>query len=158
MMQQENQPIEIIEYSLGLKEHIKLLNYEWLQEYFRVEEGDVRSLSDPTKEIIERGGSIYYAQLNNEIVGTASLLKKSDAVFELGKMAVTKKVQGVGIGSLLLQHCLQQAQQQGIKKLILYSNRRLAPAIHLYKKYGFVETEVEPGLYERADIKMEKIL
>lgn len=157
-MQQENQPIEIIEYSLELKEHIKLLNYEWLQEYFRVEEGDVHSLSDPTKEIIERGGSIYYAQLNNEIVGTASLLKKSDAVFELGKMAVTKKVQGVGIGSLLLRHCLQQAQQQGIKKLILYSNRRLAPAIHLYKKYGFVETEVEPGLYERADIKMEKIL
>lgn len=157
-MQQEGQPIKIIEYNDQLKEPIKTLNYEWLQKYFRVEEGDERSLSNPKEYIIDKGGFIYYAQLSNEIVGTASLLKKSEGVFEIGKMAVTATAQGYGIGTLLLEHCIAMAKQKHISKLILYSNTSLAPAIHLYKKYGFIETDLETGLYERADIKMEKLL
>ena len=34
----------------------------------------------------------------------------------------------------------------------------LQSVIHLYRTYGFVETELEQGLYERANIKMEKIM
>lgn len=150
--------IEIIPFSEALSEPIKTLNYEWLERYFRVEEGDRRSLSDPQKYIIDRGGHIYYAKLNNEIVGTASLLKKSETVYELGKMAVTHKARGYGIGTKLIEHCLNVARQKQVKTLILYSNTRLKPAIHLYRKLGFTETELEEGLYERADIKMEKHL
>lgn len=150
--------IEIIPFSEALSEPIKTLNYEWLEKYFRVEEGDRRSLSDPQKYIIDRGGYIYYARLNNEIVGTASLLKRSETVYELGKMAVTDKARGHGIGAKLIEHCLNTARQKQVKTLILYSNTRLKPAIHLYRKFGFTETELEDGLYERADIKMEKHL
>ena len=39
--------------------------------------------------------------------------------------------------------------------MILYSNKKLESAIHLYRKYGFVEVELEEGLYERANVKME---
>ncbi len=155
---QQNQPIEIIEYTPALKEHIKALNYEWLQKYFAIEAGDARSLSYPQQEIIDKGGFIYYAKLNNEIVGTASLLKKEEGVFEIGKMAVTASAQGQGIGALLLDHCIHIAKEKAAKKLILYSNTKLAPAMHLYKKVGFVQTDLEVGLYERADIKMEKLL
>jgi N-acetylglutamate synthase-like GNAT family acetyltransferase len=96
--------------------------------------------------------------LNDEIVGTASLLKKTEAIYELGKMAVTDRAQGQGIGTILLEHCLNEAKQKQIKTLILYSNTILKSAIHLYRKYGFVEIELESGLYERANIKMEKHL
>ncbi len=150
--------IEIIPFSEELSEPVKTLNYEWLEKYFRVEDGDRRSLSDPQKYIIDRGGQIFYARLNNEIVGTASLLKRSESVYELGKMAVTDKARGHGIGAKLIEHCLNAARQMRVKTLILYSNTRLAPAIHLYRKFGFTETELEEGLYERADIKMEKHL
>ncbi|HLP21933.1 MAG TPA: GNAT family N-acetyltransferase [Chitinophagales bacterium] len=149
---------EIIDYSDEYKEAIKVLNYEWLQKYFRVEEGDVVSLGNPQREIIDKGGYIYYARLNGEIVGTASLLKVTGDVYELGKMAVTEKARGQHIGTMLLEHCLHVAQQKGIKKLILYSNTKLANAIGLYRKYGFNEIELEPGHYERANIKMEKML
>lgn len=71
-------------------------------------------------------------------------------------MAVAEAYQGNGVGKKLLGHCLEYAENKGIEKLILYSNTRLASALHLYRKYGFTETELEPGLYERADIKMEK--
>lgn len=150
--------IEIIDYSEELKEYIKILNYEWLETYFRVEEGDEKSLSNPKEYIIDKGGFIFYAKKGNEIIGTASLIKKSDAVFELGKMAVAKTAQGLGIGKLLLEHCLKIAKQKQIKKLILYSNTMLESAIHLYRKYGFEEIELEPGVYERGNIKMEKKL
>jgi len=150
--------IEIIEYSDEYSEPIKKLNYEWLEEYFRVEEGDIVSLSNPKKYIIEKGGFIYYSKLNDEIVGTASLLRKSETIYELGKMAVSAKAQGHGIGTILLEHCLNVAKQKQIPTLILYSNTILQSAIHLYRKYGFEEIELESGLYERANIKMEKLL
>jgi len=148
--------IEIIAFSDEHKDAIKTLNYEWLEKYFRVEQGDRESLSNPREHIIDKGGFIFYATLNDEIVGTASLLKKNDGVFELGKMAVSEKARGYGIGTILLEHCLEVAKQEEIKTLILYSNTQLESAIHLYRKYGFYEIEMEGGLYERADIKMEK--
>lgn len=150
--------IQIVNYTDDTKEAIKTLNYEWLQKYFRVEDGDVISLGNPKQEIIDRGGFIYYAKWNNEIVGTASLLKITSDTFELGKMAVAEKARGKQIGTLLLEHCLTEAKHKGIKNLILYSNTKLATAIHLYKKYGFIEVPLEPGHYERADIKMAKQL
>lgn len=148
--------VEIIEFSEELSEPIKTLNYEWLEKYFRIEEGDVASLSDPQKHIIDKSGHIYYAKLNGEIVGTASLLKKSETVYELGKLAVSDKAQGHGIGTILIEHCLNMAKQKQIKTLILYSNTTLQSAIHLFRKYGFEEVELESGVYERANIKMEK--
>lgn len=148
--------VDIIEFSEELSEPIKTLNYEWLEKYFRIEEGDVASLSDPQKHIIDKGGHIYYAKLDGEIVGTASLLKKSETVYELGKLAVSDKAQGHGIGTILIEHCLNIAKQKQITILILYSNTTLQSAIHLFRKYGFEEVELESGVYERANIKMEK--
>ena len=150
--------IEIIDFSDDQKEAIKRLNYEWLEKYFQVEKNDVISLSNPKEEIIDKGGFIFYAKLNDEIVGTASLLKKNESTFELGKMAVSGKAQGLKIGTLLLEHCLDFAKQKDIKTILLYSNTQLKSALHLYRKYGFSEVELEQGLYERADLKMEKHL
>ncbi|MGL4630899.1 MAG: GNAT family N-acetyltransferase [Leadbetterella sp.] len=154
----EKYKIEIIEFSDQLSSHIKVLNYEWLEKHFRVEDGDVLSLSDPKKHIIDKGGYIYYAKLNDKIVGTASLLRKSEKVYELGKMAVAEKAQGFGIGTILLKHCIEVAKQKQIEILILYSNTFLESAIHLYRKFGFEEVKLESGLYERANIKMQKQL
>lgn len=148
----------IIPFSLELKDEIKILNLEWLKKYFKVEAKDERVLSDPQGEIIDKEGMIFYAQYNHKIVGTVSLLKIDETTFELSKMAVTDGVQGLGIGKKLLEHCIIVANQKGIAKLILYSNRKLLPAIYLYEKFGFEEVPLESGIYERADIKMEKII
>jgi ribosomal protein S18 acetylase RimI-like enzyme len=150
--------VEIIPFSIELKDHIKTLNLEWLEKYFKVEPKDEKVLSDPQGEIIDKGGMIFYAQYNNKIVGTASLLKIDDETFELSKMAVSDGNQSLGIGRKLIEHCLNVAKEKGIQKLILYSNRKLLPALHLYESYGFIEIPVEKGIYERADIKMEKKL
>lgn len=150
--------VEIIPFSEDLKEHIKRLNFEWLQKYFRVEVQDEIVLSNPQEEIIDKGGMIFYAKYNNEILGTASLMKIDDITFELSKMGVSNKAQSLGIGNKLIEHCLAVAEENNIKKLLLYSNRILLPAIHLYEKFGFIEVPLGNVNYERADIKMEKII
>ncbi|KQO21161.1 GNAT family acetyltransferase [Flavobacterium sp. Leaf82] len=150
--------VEIIPFSPDLKDPIKILNKEWLQKYFRVEEKDEIVLSNPQEEIIDKGGLIFYAKYNDEIVETVSLMKVNDSTFELSKMAVSDQAQGLGIGNILLVHCLAVAKENNIQKLFLYSNRKLLPAIHLYEKFGFTEVPLEGGIYERADIKMEKIM
>ena len=150
--------VEIIPFSSDLKEHIKTLNIEWLQKYFRVEEKDELVLSNPQEEIIDKGGMIFYAKYNDEIIGTVSLMKVDKTTYELSKMAVSDKAQGLGIGNKLLVHSIAVAEENNIEKLLLYSNRILLPALHLYEKFGFVEVPLGDVSYERADIKMEKIL
>ena len=147
--------MEIIEYRSEYKEHIKELNFEWLEKYFSVETSDIVQLSDPENEIINKGGFIYYASVDDKVVGTVTLMKVDNGIYELGKMAVTAKYQGKGIGNRLLAHCITKAKSIGAETIILYSNTKLVPAIELYKKYGFVATTMGITSYERSNIKME---
>ena len=151
-----NSNVVIIPFSDTYSDSIKILNLEWLTKYFKVEPKDEMVLSNPKSEIIDKGGFIFYAQYQGSIVGTVSLLKIDEVTFELSKMAVSSSVQGIGIGKLMLEHCFEFSKNNNINKLILYSNRSLQSAIHLYIKYGFKEIPLEAGIYERADIKMEK--
>ena len=81
--------IEIIPFSSEYSSAIKTLNFEWLEKYFEVEDSDIKTLSNPQLEIIDKGGKIFYAKYQNLIVGTVSLLKIDECTFELSKMAVT---------------------------------------------------------------------
>ena len=151
--------ITIVPFSPQYKEHIKTLNYEWLEKFFVVEPSDVESLSDPQTYIIDKGGHIFFAKNGTEIVGTSSLIKVDSEEYELAKMAVTEEYQGRGVGKLLLEHGIKAAMALRVKKLSLYSNTKLSSAIHLYKTYGFYEVPLPKDVhYNRADIKMEKIL
>ncbi|MBZ4035189.1 GNAT family N-acetyltransferase [Flavobacterium sp. 17A] len=148
--------VQIVPFSQDLKSHIKTLNIAWLEKYFKVEDKDHLTLSNPQEEIIDKGGMIFYAKYNDEILGTASLMKINDSTYELSKMAVSDHAQGLGIGNKLLEHCLTIAKENNIKTLFLYSNTILLSAIHLYRKFGFTEIPLETGIYARANIKMEK--
>ncbi|WP_348797149.1 GNAT family N-acetyltransferase [Flavobacterium adhaerens] len=157
-MDSEIDKVTIIPFKNELKDAIKILNLEWLQKHFKVEPIDELVLSNPQSEIIDKGGMIFYAQYQNQIVGTVSLMKIDNTTFELTKMAVTQESQGLGIGKKLMNHCITKAQEKEIQKLIIYSNRKLESAIILYANFGFKEIPIEKGVYERADIKMEKKL
>ena len=151
--------ITIVPYAEEYKGFIKILNYEWLEKYFYVEPNDSTQLSDPQTHIIDKDGYIFFAKYQEEIIGTSSLIKTGVGEYELAKMAVTEKYKGQGVGQMLLEHCLARAVKLNATKLSLFSNTKLISAIHLYKKYGFIEVAFPSEIhYERADIMMEKYL
>ena len=146
---------QIISYDPAYKSDFKRLNVEWLEKYFVVEGIDEQMLSDPESYIINKGGFIFFALYNQEVIGTAALIKESDEVFELSKMSVTEKHQGLGVGRLLAERALQAFEQTGAKLLFLESNAKLEPALRLYESLGFKHTDkTSDSHYQRADVYM----
>ncbi len=147
--------IEIICFKDELAEYFTGLNLAWLEKYFVVEPIDHEMLSNPGAYIINKGGYIFFATLNEKIAGTFALIKISDSIYELSKMAVDETFQGKKIGNKMVVFCINEAKKLKAAKLILFSNTKLLPALHLYRKYGFREVEIGDSLYKRSDIKME---
>jgi len=147
--------VEIIEFTENLKDHFKKLNVEWLEKFFVVLPSDERVLSNPVESIIEKGGYIYFAKADYEIIGTFALIKVDDRTYEIGKMAVTEKYQHQGIGNKLMDFAIQKAISLNAEAVILYSNTDLKIAVSMYAKYGFQVIPKTDFHNERANIKME---
>ncbi|EAZ80195.1 GNAT family N-acetyltransferase [Algoriphagus machipongonensis] len=146
--------LAIIPFSSDLKSEFEMINKTWVEEYFTLEPFDVAQLENPEKTIIEAGGDIVFAKMGDEIVGTVGLAKVEDGVFEMVKMGVKKSAQGHGVGMFLGKAILEKAKEMGGTKMVLYSSTKLQPALHIYKKLGFVESVPEAGKYCRCDVKM----
>lgn len=138
---QQYDAVEILEYRPEFRHHFKTLNHEWLKKYFSVEELDERILENPKDEILQKGGLIFFARLDSEIVGTAALLKLDDTTFEITKMAVTAKAQGRQVGKKLSHAIIDRAKSIGAATLFLHTDKKLAAAVALYRKLGFTTTK-----------------
>jgi GNAT superfamily N-acetyltransferase len=131
------------------------LNEQWIQANFEIEEADRIALTDPETSIIRAGGHILVAIGGGDTVGVCALLPHGKRCFELAKMAVDPKAQGNGIGSMLCHAAIKTAKEAGADRLFLESNTKLAAAIRLYRKLGFLETQGESSPYRRCNIQME---
>lgn len=152
--------INIIPFEKQYAKNFYNLNIEWLKTYFYVEPFDEEVLNKPEFYIIDKGGFIFFAQLDDIIVGTVALMPtKEPLVFELTKMAVSPNHRGYKIGQHLMQHCIDFAKEHQFKMLMLYSNTILENAIYIYRKFGFIEIPVEENSpYKRSNIKMELLI
>lgn len=155
----EQLKVDIISFDDQYKSDFASLNFEWLEKYFYIEDYDREVLTNPQKYILDQGGQIFYALVEGKAVGTVALIKRGEGVFELSKMAVTEKCKGLRIGQKLMYACIDYAGQHGVQRLFLDSNRKLTPALTLYRKVGFNEIETPKDTpYERCDIRMELFL
>lgn len=150
--------ITILDYSPKMKKHFQRLNYEWLEEYFSIEEKDKSILLYPKEKIINCGGTIFFALVDDEVAGTCAVIRHPDKKFELAKMAVTKKYQTRGIGRILIDTAIEWVRDQKAQELFLLTNERLVAANFLYKKSGFVRMENNPidgAHYQRKTYAMK---
>jgi len=150
----ESTAIKILDYKDEHQPWFEKFNRDWIEKFFWMEPIDFDVLQDPNKHIISRGGFIFMAQYENELVGTVALKFVSTGIYEFTKMAVTDKFQGKKIGKALSLAAIEKAKTLNASKIILYSNTKLISAIALYRKLGFKEVALD-GIYKRSDIKME---
>lgn len=148
-------PIEIIPYRPEHAFSFERLNKAWIEKYFVLEDLDRWVLENPQEAILARGGAILMAAYDGAIAGTVALLKATDEEYEFSKMAVDEAYQRRGIAEALSYAAFEKARELGAKRVTLYSQTSLEPAINLYRKLGFVEVPMNSQLYKRANIKME---
>ncbi len=149
--------VRIIAYEPAHRLAFRDLNRAWIQQYFTLEPHDHEMLDDPEGYILTPGGHVLMAELGGEIVGTVALIRETADQYELAKMAVADGHQGHGIGRALGEAALAKAREVGASRVVLESNRRLAPALALYQSLGFQEVPVPTDTpYARADIRMER--
>lgn len=135
------------------------LNIAWLEKYFYVEPKDEVLLNDCENAILGIGGYIFMAESEEEIVGCFSLIPYKENHYELGKMAVDPNYQGFNIGQQLLTFAIDFAKKNRWDAITLYSSTKLPAALHIYRKYGFKDIQLEKDLpYDRSDVKMQLVL
>ena len=148
--------IKFRKFTIKDSERFKALNIEWLKMYFEVEPIDEKVLSNPKTEILDSGGFIVMAEIQDKVVGTFAYIKKESSLYEFSKMAIDPRYRGRGYGNIMMQFAISFAKKRHWNKIILYSSTILKNSIHLYQKYGFVEVPMEANvIYSRGNIKME---
>jgi putative acetyltransferase len=138
-------------------EAFRVLNEEWITRHFELEKKDRETLRYPEK-ILDGGGQIVMAYLDDEAVGCCALIRIGADSFEVAKMAVTLRHQGRGFGRAVLAATIEEARKLSAKRLYLETNSSLIPAITLYRSLGFRDIppgRVTPSPYARADVFME---
>ena len=161
MTEQKKLPdIKILDFSPELQPYFEALNRRWIEAYFEMESADYETLQNAQTYIIDRGGAVLFAESAEDggggiIVGAVALKPAGNNIFELAKMAVAENYRGRGIGEKLCRAALEKAALLGARKVILYTNSILEPALRLYRRIGFVQIPLENSDYERSDIKME---
>ena len=142
------------------KEEYKLdfeaLNLQWIKKYFRVEEEDRKILENPKSYVIDRGGQIFFAINDGKAIGTAAMVLVEERIFELSKMAVDPKYQGLGIGRRIIDECIKFAKNHKAQEIFLITNNKLLPALELYRSSGFeLDENYDDNRYERGNTKMK---
>ena len=147
--------IEILDYQPEHQPYFEKFNRAWIEKHFWLEDIDIYVLQHPEKAVLANGGAILMAKYDGVVAGTVALIKATDEEYEFSKMAVDEAYQRRGIAEALSYAAFEKAKELGAKKVALYSQTSLAPAINLYRKLGFVEVPMDNYLYKRANIKME---
>ena len=77
-------------------------------------------------------------------LGCILCVRKEKDVAQLRLLLVDSKGRGMGIGSALVNACVNFAKETGYSKIMLWTNHPLTTARKLYEKAGFVEVDSKP--------------
>ncbi|HFU4026097.1 TPA: GNAT family N-acetyltransferase [Streptococcus suis] len=145
-------------YKPEYKEAFIAMNLAWIEEMFQVGDED-RMVLGSIEERLANGGEIFFA-INDEgeIMASCMVAPLPSGEWEIEKFAAKKEFAGQGAGKACLQACMDFIKEKQIQKVIIVSNRKCVSAIHLYRKFGFIEIPVDKNKfpYERADIAFEQ--
>lgn len=90
-------------------------------------------------------GEMFIAEEGHKPVGFAVIHEESPNEYKFGPMVILPSFQRQGIGIYLLQLCVDYARSKKISKFYLKVHDINEPAINLYKKLGFLVSEILPS-------------
>ena len=85
--------------------------------------------------------SIWIAEKDGRIVGSAAIVKFSEIEAQLRWLLLDPEVRGLGLGRRLLEEALDFARREGYSSVFLWTVDTLPIAAQLYQSAGFKRTE-----------------
>ena len=151
--------VTIRPYSDDLAEDFYKISAQWIEEMFTLEAKDIEQLKSPRQSIIDKGGEIFFADVEGHgIVGVCALQQYENGEYELTKMGVLPSARGLKIGEALLKAIVHACQTKNAEKLFLLTNKKNKAAINLYWKFGFKDDNGVMSqygkMYARCDVAM----
>lgn len=87
------------------------------------------------------------AKLGERIIGTGTLIPRSDTIAEIVRMSVAKDMRRRSVGTMILLRLVEEAKLLGFTQIILETTASWGEVIAFYEGFGFRRTHVRPGLY-----------
>ena len=84
--------------------YFEALNRGWIVRFFdenTIGPSEVELLSNPKKEILDKGGHLFFATEDGNVLGCVALLKHGETEYEISKLAVDPSAQGKGVANQL---------------------------------------------------------
>ena len=93
---------------------------------------------------------IFIAYKDGEVIGDAGITGKTRRMAHRAEFGITvrKDYWNMGIGSALIEKCVEFAKEHDIEILNLETRSDNKNAIHLYEKYGFKKTGTLPAFFK----------
>ena len=97
----------------------------------------------------------FLAEMENRPVGFAMLSRLKPVwylprVSELLAIAVESEKRTLGIGDLLMQKVLREAEEWGVEMLILHTDTENSPGQSLFMKHGFISLDIKKSFYPKG--------
>lgn len=92
---------------------------------------DYAQSHDPARE------AVWIAQAGGRRAGSIMCVERSVGVAQLRLLLVEPSARGLGVGSLLVEECLDFARSAGYGEIVLWTNSVLHAARRIYERAGF---------------------
>ena len=109
-------------------------------------------LADPSEKSIKHyleQGLCFIAELKNETVGVALIIKTKKSTFEIKNIAIKEEFQNQGIGKQLLLFVIDEVKKMKAKVLEIGTGNSSVIQMLLYQKCGFRITGIDFDYFRR---------
>ena len=79
----------------------------------------------------------WIAEMDGEPVGSVFLVSNGKYEAKLRLLLIEPRARGLGLGKRLVSECIDFARAKGYRKLVLWTQSKLAAARHIYEAAGF---------------------
>ncbi|OXM82514.1 GNAT family N-acetyltransferase [Paenibacillus rigui] len=108
---------------------------------------DIEHIED---SYIHNNGEFFVGLMDNRIVSMGAYRKYDNDSAEIKRIRIDQEYQRKGIGQLILTALEKSAKEKGYKRLILDTTIKQFPAIKLFERNGYKETNRK--LYKEMEI------
>lgn len=104
-------------------------------------------------------GAFWVVREDTRVVGSVGVERLDAHTAELHRLYVDSALRGRGVGRTLVETVLAWARDQGVRRLVLWSDTRFESSHRLYRRLGFAqlgERTVEGDVNDSREYRFER--